>query len=252
MNLLHDDRLFPADPDTRNIARQLFASIRSLPIVSPHGHTDARWFAENQPFPDPARLLIVPDHYIFRMLYSQGIALEDLGIGSNSTAKPRDAWRIFAEHYYLFRGTPTRLWLDYAFQELFEIDQPLSAQTADHYFDAISEKLATPEFLPRSLYERFQIEVLTTTDAPTDSLQWHQQIRDSGWKARILPTFRPDSVVDPDHAGFHDNVHRLARMTGEDCSRWAGYLRALACDPPSLPAAWMYRHRPRPSHRTDG
>src|SRR5579875_3667384 len=204
--LMHEDRLFPADPTTRRIARSLYESIRSLPIISPHGHTQAGWFARNEPFPDPAKLFIQPDHYVHRMLYSQGIPLEDLEIGVAEIKNPRRVWRIFAENYCLFRGTPTRLWLDYAFQEHFGLTERLSAKTADLYYDTIAEKLATPAFRPRALYESFRIEVLATTDSPLDSLSDHQAIRDSGWKANIVPTFRPDSVVDPDFAGFAENI----------------------------------------------
>ena len=227
MTLLHDDRLFPADPDTRAVARRLLSSIRDLPIVSPHGHTQAGWFARNQPFPDPAKLFVQPDHYVYRMLYSQGVSLEDLEIGVPELKDPRRVWRIFAEHYYLFRGTPTRLWLDYAFQELFGLTDRLSPKTADGYYDAIAAKLATPEFLPRALYKHFRLEVLATTDSPLDSLSDHQAVRDSGWPARIIPTFRPDPVVDPEFAGFRENIARLGEMTGEDTATFAGYLRAL-------------------------
>ncbi|MGB9032001.1 MAG: glucuronate isomerase [Acidobacteriaceae bacterium] len=227
MNLLNNDRLFPADPVMRGIARQLYAEVRDLPLISPHGHTQAAWFAKNEPFPDPAKLFVQPDHYIFRMLYSQGISLEDLEIGAGELKDPRRVWRIFAENYYLFRGTPTRMWLDYAFQELFGLEERLSGATADLYFDVISERLRTPEFRPRALYDRFHIEVLATTDSPLDSLEYHQAIRDSGWKARIIPAFRPDSVVDPDFAGFEKNVAKLGQITGEDTGSWQGYIRAL-------------------------
>jgi glucuronate isomerase len=225
--LMHEDRLFPADPTTRRIARSLYAHVRSLPIVSPHGHTQAAWFAHNEPFPDPAKLFVQPDHYIYRMLYSQGVSLEDLEIGVEQIKDPRNVWRIFASHYYLFRGTPTRLWLDFAFETLFGLTEPLSAKTSDLYFDTISEKLQTPEFRPRALYERFHLEVLATTDSPLDSLADHQLIRDSGWRARILPTFRPDSVVDPDFTGFAENIAMLGVQTGEDTAHWSGYLQAL-------------------------
>ena len=225
--LIHPDRLLPADPGTRKIARALYESVRSLPIVSPHGHTQASWFAGNDPFPDPAMLLVQPDHYIFRMLYSQGVSLEELEIGHTELKNPRSVWRIFASHYYLFRGTPTRLWLDFVFQELFGLEERLSEKTADLYFDTISEKLRTPEFLPRSLYERFNLEVLATTDSPLDSLAEHKAIRESNWKARILPTFRPDPVVDPEFAGFAENIAKLGELTGEDTSMWNGYLNAL-------------------------
>src|SRR5579862_5880794 len=225
--LIHPDRLFPAEPSTRKIARALYDHVRALPIVSPHGHTHAAWFARNEPFPDPAKLFVQPDHYIFRMLYSQGVSLEDLEIGQPALKNPRRVWRIFASHYYLFRGTPTRMWLDFVFQELFGLKERLSERTADLYFNTISEKLRTPEFLPRSLYERFNLEVLATTDSPIDSLAEHKAIRESNWKARILPTFRPDPVVDPEFAGFAENIAKLGELTGEDTSMWNGYLKSL-------------------------
>jgi glucuronate isomerase len=225
--LIHEDRLFPAEPGAQKIARALYKHVRALPIVSPHGHTQAAWFAKNEPFPDPAKLFVQPDHYVFRMLYSQGISLDDLEIGQPELKDARKVWRIFASHYYLFRGTPTRMWLDFAFQELFGLKERLSAKTADFYFDTISEKLRTPEFLPRALYERFNLEVLATTDSPIDSLVDHKAIRDSGWKARILPTFRPDPVVDPEFDGFAGNIKLLGEQTGEDTTTWAGYLNAL-------------------------
>ena len=225
--LIHPDRLFPAEPGTRRIARTLYEQVRILPIISPHGHTRATWLAKNEPFPDPAKLFVQPDHYVFRMLYSQGVSFEDLGIGQPELKDARKVWRIFASNYHLFRGTPTRMWLDYAFQELFGLEQRLSEQTADVYFNTISEKIGTPEFRPCALYERFNLEVLATTDSPLDSLADHQAIRESSWKARILPTFRPDPVVDPESAGFADNITKLCEKTGEDTSAWTGYLNAL-------------------------
>jgi glucuronate isomerase len=225
--LIHEDRLFPAEPGARKIAKALYEHVRALPVVSPHGHTQAAWFASNEPFSDPATLLVQPDHYVFRMLYSQGVSLEDLEIGQPELKDARKVWHIFASHYHLFRGTPTRLWLDFVFQELFGIQERLSTSTADWYFDAISERLRTPEFLPCALYERFNIEVLATTDSPLDSLADHKAIRDSHWKARILPTFRPDPVIDPEFVGFRENIAKLSEQTGEDTSTWAGYLTAL-------------------------
>jgi glucuronate isomerase len=229
VTILHDDRLFPSDPTIRAIAQRLYGAVRNLPIVSPHGHTEARWFAENQPFPNPTSLFIVPDHYVFRMLYSQGIAMEELGIGQTEmdADEARRIWIRFAESYFLFRGTPTRMWLDFAFQELFGLNERLCGANAGAYYDTISAKLASPAFRPRALYDQFNIEVLATTNSPLDPLTYHQAIRDSGWKARILPTFRPDAVVDPDFDGFRQNVERLGEMHGEDCARWPGYLRAL-------------------------
>jgi glucuronate isomerase len=225
--LIHPDRLFPAELGTRKIAKTLYEYVRTLPIISPHGHTRAEWFAGNEPFPDPATLFVQPDHYVFRMLYSQGVSLDDLEIGQPERKDARKVWRIFASHYHLFRGTPTRMWLDFAFQELFGLRDRLSEKTADLYFDTISEKLRTPEFLPRALYDTFNLEVLATTNSPLDSLADHKSIRESNWKARILPTFRPDPVVDPEFSGFAENIAKLGQKTGGDTSTWAGYLNAL-------------------------
>lgn len=225
--MLHSQWLFPANPTTRAIASQLYGMVKDLPIVSPHGHTEARWFARNEPFPDPATLLIQPDHYIFRMLYSQGIPLEALEIGEQSIADPRAVWRLFARNYFLFRGTPTRLWLDYAFQEIFGLEGVLSEKNADFFYDTIQEKLLTPEFRPRALYERFKIEVLATTNSALDPLTDHHKLKESDWNGRVIPTFRPDAVVDPDFDDFLINVEKLGETTGEDVSHWRGYLNAL-------------------------
>jgi glucuronate isomerase len=226
--LIDPERLFPAEATSRRIAQSLYREVVSLPIISPHGHTQAGWFARNEPFPDPATLFVQPDHYVFRMLYSQGISMDDLEIGQPVIREPRKVWRIFASNYYLFRGTPTRMWLDYAFSTLFGLEKRLSAETADEYFDVISARLNTPEYLPRALYERFHLEVLATTDSPLDSLADHEAIRHSGWQSRIIPTFRPDPVVDPEFAGFADNIAKLGQQCGEDTSNWKGYLSALA------------------------
>ena len=225
--LIDEDRLFPAEPGARKIARALYGHVRKLPILSPHGHTQAVWFERNEQFPDPAKLLVQPDHYVFRMLYSQGISLEELEIGQPVVKDPRKVWRIFASNYHLFRGTPSRMWMDFVFQEVFGFEERFSASTADKYFDVISEKLKTSEFLPRALFERFNIEVLTTTDSPLDSLGSIQAIRASGWKGRILPAFRPDPVVDPEFAGFAESILKLGEQNGEDASTWTGYLNAL-------------------------
>jgi len=227
--VLHADRLFPVDANVRAIARDLYASVRSLPILSPHGHTDPEWFARNEPFGNATDLLLAPDHYLFRMLYSQGIDLARLGVASRrgpSDADPREAWRLFASHFYLFRGTPSALWLNHVFKEVFGLDVVLDATSADAYFDAIGAALRTDAFRPRALFERFNIEVLATTESPLDPLESHRQIRESGWPGRIITTYRPDAVVDPEHEHFGAALAEFGVLTGEDVFSWAGYLRA--------------------------
>ena len=228
--LLHSDRLFSSDPTQRDIARRLYDHAGGLPIISPHGHTDPRWYAENENFTDPAQLLIVPDHYALRMLFSQGVALTDLGVPANDgtphETDGRTIWRRFAEHYYLFRGTPTRLWLDHTFATLFDLDAPLDAANADLYYDRIAERLQTDAYRPRALFERFGIEVIATTESPLDDLRWHKAIAESGWSGRVVTAYRPDPVVDPDFEGFLSNLDRFAEITGGDTGTWRGYLDA--------------------------
>lgn len=230
MPLLHPDRLFPTSTAARSIARRLYATVKDLPIISPHGHTEPKWYADNEAFADPASLFVVPDHYIFRMLYAQGVKLEDLGVpridGGRVEQDPRKIWRLFARHYHLFRGTPTRLWLDHAFETIFGFEERLSAANADHYYDVIDASLKTPEFRPRALYERFNIEVISTTDAALDPLPHHQKLKASGWKGRVIPAYRPDSCVDPEFEGFQANLDALGALTGCDTQSWSGYLEA--------------------------
>ncbi|MEC8295460.1 MAG: glucuronate isomerase [Pseudomonadota bacterium] len=230
MGLLDPKRLFPAEPGLRAIAQRLYDGVRDLPIVSPHGHCDPRWFAENTRFPNPAELFVVPDHYVFRMLVSQGVDLADLGVprsdGGAVETDPRTIWRRFAAHMHLFRGTPSAIWLNHAFETVFGLTEPLNADTADAYYDHIDAKLAEPEFRPRALFDQFNIEALATTEGALDDLQWHRAIRDSDWQGRVITTYRPDAVVDPEFEGFLENLEAFGALTGEDITTWEGYLNA--------------------------
>ncbi|HJS10344.1 glucuronate isomerase [Sphingopyxis sp.] len=226
---LSPDRLFPSDPAQRDIARRLYKEVAGLPIISPHGHTDPRWFAGNAPFGNAAELLLHPDHYAFRMLYSQGISLDALGI-RNRAADPRESWRLFAQNYHLFRGTPTRMWMDWVFAEAFGFDVQFAGETSDLYYDRITEALATDAFRPRALFDRFGIEVIATTESPIDTLEHHAAIRAANasgeWGGRVITAYRPDPVVDPEFEGFRDNLGRFSELSGEDAFSYAGYLAA--------------------------
>lgn len=227
---LHPDRLFPTG-DARAVARRLFEHVEPLPLLCPHGHTDARWFADDERFANPTELLIRPDHYLLRMLYSQGVALEDLGVRSQCaeerpTPCPRTIWRCFARHYHLFRGTPSRTWLDHTFRTCFDVKRRLDADSADEIYDQIEDCLGRDEYRPRALFERFRIEALATTESPLDSLEAHAALRASDWCGRVITTYRPDPVVDAEYEGFGENVQQLGTLTGEDTSTWQGYLGA--------------------------
>ncbi len=228
---LHSDRFFDSDPAIRSTARSLYDQVKHLPIVSPHGHVDPRLFAENTPFPNPAELIIVPDHYIFRMMYSKGIPLESLGVprkdGGPGETDSRKIWQIFGDNFYLYAGTPTGVWLQHEFAGVFGIEEKMASESAQRIYDHIQEKLLTPEFLPRALYERFNIEVLSTTDAATDTLAYHKQIRDSGWNGRIIPCFRPDEVVHLDTPDWRKNIDLLSEVSGIDINSYTSYIKAL-------------------------
>ncbi|ALS97319.1 glucuronate isomerase [Lacimicrobium alkaliphilum] len=228
---LHPDRLFPTDARVRDIARSLYNEVKDLPIVSPHGHTDPRWFAYDENFGNATELFIRPDHYVFRMLYSQGVPLESLGIGRQDDAPveqdPLKIWQLFARHYRLFRGTPSRMWLDTVFSEVFGLTQVLDENSAGHYYETITRQLATDAFKPRALMDRFNIELIATTEGALDPLAHHQHISGTPWAKRVITTFRPDDVVDASREDFADNIRALGEMTGEDTQSWQGYLQAL-------------------------
>lgn len=226
---LDPDRLFPAEQRAREIARTLYAEIAELPIISPHGHTDPKWFATDGKWSNATELLLSPDHYLYRMLYSQGVSLDALCVPSKAgmpATDPRKAWRTLAENWYLFRGTPSSMWLSHVFGEVFGFEVALDPSTADFYYHTINERLATDAFRPRALFDRFGIEFLATTEGPQDDLSPHHAIHRSGWKGRVVTTYRPDAVIDVEHEQFAGAMRTFAEVTGEDVYSWDGYLAA--------------------------
>jgi glucuronate isomerase len=229
---LHPDRFFDSDPAVRAAARELYEDMRQLPLVCPHGHVDPSLLSEDRAFPEPSALLITPDHYLFRMLFSQGVSLESLGVPARDPKTaierdPRKVWRLFASHYHLFRGTPSRAWLDYELHELFGVRERLGAESADRIYDQIAERLQSAEFRPRALFDRFNIEVLATTDAATDELRHHRAIRASGWSGRVVPTFRPDALFRIALPSWRDELAELERVSGGGVATYAAFRDAL-------------------------
>lgn len=225
------DYCFDPEPAQRRVARQLYELVEHQPLVCPHGHVDPRLFAEDAPLGTPADLFIIPDHYVFRMLYSQGIPLERLGVprrdGAAVESDHRNIWQVFADHFYIFRGTPTGLWLAQELRQVFGVDERLCSENAQVIYDQVAGCLATPAFRPRALYKRFNIEVLCTTDAASDPLDAHREIHISGWDGVIRPTFRPDKVVNIDSPGWLEDVVRLSQISGIDATSYDGYIQAL-------------------------
>ena len=230
------DRYFSGNSAQRAVARTLFESVADLPLICPHGHVDPLLFADaTYHFESPAELFLIPDHYVFRMLYSQGVSLEAQGLAVNEgedaskvESNHRKIWQTFAEHYHLFQGTPTGLWLRDELHDLFGITEKLTPSNAQSFYDRIADRLAAPEFTPRKLYEQFRVEALTTTDAATDTLEHHQAIRDSDWSGRIYPTFRPDKVVNGiDQPAWKEQIDLLCAVSGSDISDYSAYITAL-------------------------
>ena len=229
--ILNENRFFDSNSVVRGFAHELYSEIKDFPIISPHGHVDPNLFVENKPFPNPSELFIAPDHYVFRMLYSQGISLEDLDIpqrgGKRLGNDPRKIWQIFADNYYLFAGTPSGVWLDYEFNKVFGIEEKLDGSNAQKIFDLINEKLQMEEFLPRNLFKKFNIELLTTTDSATDSLLFHKQIKESGWDGKIIPCFRPDAVTNLANPNWKEDIAQLGKISGLDITTYKSYISAL-------------------------
>jgi glucuronate isomerase len=228
---LNEDRYFSPDSTVRNYARQIYESVKNLPIVSPHGHVDPQIFVDNKPFPNPTQLFLIPDHYIYRMLYSQGIKLEQLGIptidGTKVETDPRKVWQLFADNYHLFVGTPSGNWLAYEFNKIFGIEEKPNNTNAQSIYDKLQQKLNTSEFLPRNLFEKFNIEVLSTTDAASDSLNQHKEIKASGWNKRVIPCFRPDNVTDLSVRNWKQNLSALEKSVGYEITNYKKLIQAL-------------------------
>jgi glucuronate isomerase len=229
---LPDDRYFGPDPRQKEVAQRLYAQVANLPLICPHGHVDPRMFADpDYSFGSPADLLIIPDHYVFRMLYSQGVPMEALGIprkdGGKVEKDHRKIWKTFADHFHLFRATPTGMWLAHELLSVFGVEEKLCGESAQRIYDQIAAKLATPEFRPRALFERFNIEFMSTTDAATDPLPHHQAIRKSGWKGRVVPCFRPDGVVNLDAANWRKNIQALSAVSKVEVKNYKTYIAAL-------------------------
>lgn len=230
--ILHPDRLFPADPTLRQIARELYASVRDLPIISPHGHVPVEWLVRDEPFTDPTSLLLTPDHYTNRLLHAvAGVELSQLGVPVGSPMTPeqsREAFRIFCTHWKVFRGTQVQFWFASQFADVFGIDVRPSAQTADHIYDHIAHCLASDEYRPRALFRRFNISALATTDDPCDSLDGHRELaEDPTWEGRVMPTFRPDRYLEPASAQFPSLTRALGEAAGIEIGTYAQHVEAM-------------------------
>jgi glucuronate isomerase len=228
--LVHPDRLLPAEPEERAIARRLYDAVRDLQVISPHGHVDPRLLLDDEPFPDPATLLVTPDHYVTRLLHADGVGLEALGVGQGplSEGASRAAWRLLCERWDLFRGTPVRFWLEAELAGIFGVTARPSAQTADVIYDQVAERLGQDAYRPRALFDRFRITVLATTDDPCSDLAAHAALAaDPAWPGRVIPTFRPDRYLEPAQLGWRDAVGRLGETAKVDTGDYAGYVRAL-------------------------
>src|SRR4051794_40094929 len=227
---LHPDRLLPADPGTREIARRLYAEVRDLPVISPHGHVAPQLLVEDEPFPDPATLFVTPDHYVTRLLHAAGVGLDALGVGEwpLSEERSRAVWRLLCAHWDVYRGTQVRFWLEAELAEIFEVTLRPSAETADAIYDHLVERLKMDSYRPRALYERFRIKVLATTDDPCDDLSAHAMLAaDTSFSGRVIPTFRPDRYLEPAEPGWLDTVARLGEVADVDTGSFEGYVRAL-------------------------
>jgi glucuronate isomerase len=229
---LPEDRYFDPDPKQKEVAQYLYEQVADKPLICPHGHVDPRMFADpDYQFGTPTDLLLIPDHYIFRMLYSQGIDLEQLGIpridGEPIESDHRKIWQTFADHFHLFRGTPTGMWLAHEFQDVFAVREKLSGKSAQRIYDQIAECLGKPEYSPRRMFEKFNIEVLATTDAASDPLVHHKAIKESGWKGRVVPTFRPDGVVNIDRPDWRSNIESLGEVCGYEIGSYGLLIDAL-------------------------
>lgn len=232
MYRLHPDRYFGCGKDALPLARELYQQMSSFPILSPHGHVNPAILASNRAFPDPVALLITPDHYITRMLASLGIDYEQIGIprlqeAAQSRTTPEEIWQKLADNWIAFTGTPSKIWFEEILSEVFEIESPFTSENAQLIYQRISESLQSPEFLPQKLFGEFRIEVLATTDGTSDSLEHHRSLRSSQVPGRIIPTFRPDDVSDPERTDWQLALRKLEEVANFEIETFAALRSAL-------------------------
>ena len=228
---MKNDRHLTSNEKALPLAREIFAQMNKWPIISPHGHVAAELILENKQFSNPVELLIKPDHYLTRMLFSQGISYEKLDLPNKSAVvkgiSPQEIWRIFAKNWKLFRGTPSRIWFQEILSKFFEIDEILNEVNADAIYEKISIVLAQPEFRPQHLLNQFNIEVLATTDSTSSDLQAHRKLLELDLNTRIIPTFRPDDVSDPLRKDWRQSIKDLSTITGVEIATFKNLLSAL-------------------------
>ena len=248
----HPHRLLPTEPALRALALDLYRQVAELPLISPHGHVDAAVLGEDRPYPGPVELLVRPDHYVLRLLHAHGASFADLGFRApgetGPVAEPREVWRRLCRSWPVFRGTVMRLWLEDELASLFGIDGPLTESGADETYDRIDEQLRSPELRPRALYRRFGLEVLATTDSPLDDLSAHTALRDDPtWEGKVVPTFRPDMLIDPSRTGrWGEQLDSLAEVSGIDTTTYRGYIAALEARRRQFQGARGDGYGPRP------
>jgi glucuronate isomerase len=217
---LTDDRYIEAS----ELGLDLYRGVSDLPIVSPHGHIDVRLFVDpGARLDSPGRLFVTSDHYVVRMLYSQGVPLERVGLGGGAV-DDRAVWQALADRLHLFTLTPTGLWLRETLATVFGIEERLEPGSAEAIYARVAEQLASPAFAPRALLDRFRVECLSTTDAAGSSLAGHAALE--GF--RVRPTFRPDAVVALDAPDWRDELAGLEVAVDREIVDYPGFLEALA------------------------
>lgn len=220
-----DTYLFGPSKTQKDLALELYQPVEKLGIIAPHGHVNPDLLADPMArFANPTELLVKYDHYLFRLLYSQGIPVEALGVGQTDY-DPKTAWHTFCSNFSLFDATPSGVWLRLELTRLFGVTEKPNADNAHAIYDQIDALLQTPEFTPRALFHKFGIDLLATTDPADANLKAHQQAQADGFN--MVPTFRPDAVLQVNRPGWQANLEKLQQASGKSIGSYAELLDVL-------------------------
>jgi len=209
---------------TTGTARRLYEDVRNLPVLDPHNHADAGEIVLNRNWLDIWQVEGATDHYVWELMRRRGVPEEKI----TGTASPREKWRALAEVFPDFVGNPTYEWVHLDLRRRFGVDQVICAETADEIWERTAHALTLPEMRPRQVLAAVQVEKLCTTDDPTLRLPFHEAARQEVPSTAVLPTWRPDKLVDPTRSDWRERVLRLGEESGENVSVLAGFERALA------------------------
>ena len=206
MQNFFDDKTFL----TNNVARELYAQVKDLPIYDYHCHLDPREIYENRRFDDIGTLWLEADHYKWRVMRNYGVSEECITGGANYKRK----FIAFASALPSFAGNPVYHWAHLELKKYFGITEPLTAENAEDIWNRTKEIMSDGSFCARELIVRSGVDTVITTDDPVSDLKYHKLLKCEEKRFKVLPCFRPDKSINITAPDFTEYIKTLSGASG--------------------------------------